>query len=133
MNLNYATQHQGRVAWDGTAATPIDIRRHVGYSFTFEATANVVADAVFNVEAAPADVANVCAPGTFAPVEEVVLCELWPATPGPQATITIPAGTKAGTVCTAALPCKPNAFVRLASGGGDTAKVKAVAILSGPR
>ena len=133
MNLNYATQHQGRVAWDGLASVPIDIRRHVGYSFTFEATADVVANAVFKVEAAPADVANVCVPGAFGPVEEVAYCELWPAAPGAQATITIPAGTKAGTVCTAALPCKPDAFVRLVAGSGDTGKVRAIAILSGPR
>jgi hypothetical protein len=132
MNLNYATQHQGRVAWDGTAATPIDIRRHVGYSFTFEATANVVADAVFNVEAArPMSRTSV----RRGPSRR---SKRWStANSGRQRQGHRPPSRSrpalAGTVCTAALPCKPNAFVRLASGGGDTAKVKAVAILSGPR
>jgi hypothetical protein len=131
MNLNYAAQHQGVLAWSGTAATPIDIRRHVGLSFTFEVTADLAANAVFNVQAAPASDVDPCLPGTFAPVPEVLTCVAdFGAQALPQATIVIPSGTKKGSICTAALPCRPDAFVQLASSTG--ASVRAVAVLSGP-
>jgi hypothetical protein len=133
MNLNGASQNQGIVAWDG-ASYPIDIRRHVHYSFTFQVTTDLAADTVFNVQSAPASAADPCAPDAFAPVAEMLTCmATWGAAPGPQASIMLPAGTVAGSICTAALPCKPNAFVQLVSGSGDTANVKAVAILSGPK
>lgn len=134
MNLNGASQHQGLIAWTGTAAVPIDIRHHVHYSFTFHTTAALAADAVFNVQSAPPSAADHCLPGTFVPVAEVLTCVAdWGTVPGPQATIVLPAGTPAGSVCTAALPCKPDAFVKLVAGSGPTASVEAVAILSGPR
>ena len=127
-------QNQGIVAWSGTAAAPIDIRRHVHYSFTFKVTADLAADAVFNVQSAPPSDADPCLPGTFVPVAEVLTCVSdWGAVPAPQATIHLPAGTKAGSICTAALPCKPDAFVQLAAGSGPTASVQVVAILSGPK
>ena len=134
MNLNGASQNQGLIAWTGTAAVPIDIRRHVNYSFTFKVTADLAADAVFNVQSAPASDVDICLPGTFAPVSEVLTCiSDFGAQPLPQATIVLPSGTKAGSVCTAALPCRPNAFVQLVSGGGPVASVQAVAVLSGPK
>jgi len=134
MNLNGASQNQGIVAWSGTAAVPIDIRRHVSYSFTFHTTADLAADAVFNVQSAPPSDADPCLPGTFVPVAEVLTCVAdWGVVPAPQATIHIPAGTKKGAICTATLPCKPDAFVQLAAGSGPTASVQAVAILSGPK
>jgi len=132
MNLNGASQHQGIVAWSGTAAAPIDIRRHVHYSFTFEVTADLVADAVFNVQSAPPSEADPCLPGPFVPVAEVLTCTAgWGVQPLPQATIVLPAGAKKGSICTAALPCKPDAFVQLV--GVGAANVRAVAILSGPK
>jgi hypothetical protein len=134
MNLNGASQNQGLIAWNGTVATPIDIRRHVNYSFTFKVTADLAADAVFNVQSAPASDVDICVPGTFAPVPEVLTCMSdFGAQGAAQATIVLPSGTKAGAVCTAALPCRPNAFVRLATGSGPVASVLAVAVLSGPK
>jgi hypothetical protein len=132
MNLNGASQHQGIVAWSGLAAAPIDIRRHVNYSFTFEVVADLAAEAVFNVQSAPPSDADPCVPGAFVPVPEVLTCIAdWGVQPGPQASIHIPAGTKKGSICTAALPCRPDAFVQLV--GVGAANVRAVAILSGPK
>jgi hypothetical protein len=132
MNLNGASQHQGIVAWSGTAAQPIDIRKHNNYSFTFHVTADLAADAVFNVQSAPPSDADPCVPGTFVPVEEVLTCvSNWGAVPAAQAKIILPAGAKKGSICTAALPCKPDAFVQVV--GVGAASVQAVAILSGPR
>jgi hypothetical protein len=132
MNFNYASQHQGVLAWSGTAAAPIDIRRHVGISFTFEVTADLAANAVFNVQSAPPSDADPCLPGTFVAVPEVLTCTAdFGVQALPQATIVIPSGTKKGAICTAGLPCKPDAFVQLASSTG--ASVRAVAILSGPK
>jgi hypothetical protein len=132
MNLNGASQHQGIIAWSGTAAQPIDIRKHNNYSFTFHVMADLAADAVFNVQSAPASDADPCVPGTFVPVEEVLTCTAgWGVQPLPQATIVLPAGAKKGSICSAALPCKPDAFVQLV--GVGAANVQAVAILSGPR
>jgi hypothetical protein len=133
MNINYSSQNQGVVAWDGTSY-PVDIRHHVHYSFTFQVDADLADDAVFHVQSAPPSAADPCVPDAFVPVEEVLTCvSYWGATPGPQASIMLPKDTKAGSVCTAALPCKPNAFVQLVSGSGPTASVKAVAVLSGPK
>jgi hypothetical protein len=132
MNFNYASQHHGVLAWDGAAAHPIDIRRHVGISFTFEVTADLAADAVFNVQSAPASDADPCLPGPFVPVPEVLTCTAnWGVQALPQATIHIPAGSKKGSICTAGLPCRPDAFVQLV--GVGAASVRAVAILSGPK
>lgn len=134
MLFNTASQNAGYPAWDGLAATPIDIRHHVHFSFTFHVTAAIAADAVFNVQSAPPSAGDPCVPGAFVPVPEVLTCvDGFAAVPGAQASITIPAGTPVGSVCVAALPCRPDAFVRLASGGGDVANVKVIAVLSGPR
>lgn len=134
MQLNYAIQNSSVVAWDGAAARAVDIRRHVGLSFTFETTADLAADTIFNVQAAPPSDTDPCVPGTFAPVPEVLTCVAdWGVQPGPQAAIMIPNGTKKGALCSAALPCKPGAFVKLAAGSGDTAKVLAAIGLHIPK
>jgi len=136
MNLNGASQHQGIVVWSGTAAAPVDIRKHNNYSFTFHTTADLAADAEFHFQAAPASDVDPCIPGTFVPVYEVLTCVaafVPPPAVLPVASIVIPAGTKKGAICTAALPCKPDAFVQPVAGAGPTASVQVVAILSGPR
>jgi hypothetical protein len=135
MNINVATQNQGRVAWTGGAtpvATAIDVRNHINFAFSFEVITDITTNAVFSIQAAPPSAGNPCLPGTFVPIPEISICGI-PAVPGPAATLTIPAGTKAGSLCSATLPCKPAAFVKLVVTSGDTAKVSAVAILSGPR
>jgi|SRR5262245_10915179 len=137
MNYNYASQSQGVVAWTGGAtpvATPVDIRHHIGFAFTFQATADLAADTVFEVQAAPPSQADPCLPGTFVDVPETLACESgFGATPGPKSSIMLPNGTKKGSICTATLPCRPDAFVQLKAGSGDTAKVNAVVTLYGPR
>src|SRR5262245_35000763 len=98
MNSNVAMQNIGVLAWDGAAAYPRDIRQYIRFAWTFEVTAAVAADAVFNIEAAPPSAADPCLPGTFVAVPEVAICDR-PAVPAAQATVTIPANTAIGTVC----------------------------------
>jgi hypothetical protein len=138
MNLNTASQNQGVVAWRAITAVnlnpPIDLRRHVNFSFTFHVTADIAADAVFEFAAAPPSDADPCLPGTQHPIEEVLLCAAsWGLMPANKTELTIPAGTKAGSFCTATLPCKPDAFIQVEPASGDTGKVEVVAILSGPK
>ena len=134
MNINTSSQHQGVLAWAVATSNPIDLRYHVHFSFTFEVIADLVADAVFNVQSAPPDEVDPCIPGVFVPVEEVLTCRsLWGAQGGPQATIVLPAGAKKGSICSATLPCKPDAFVKLIGSTGPVANVRAVAVLSGPK
>lgn len=130
MNSNVAIQNPGRVAFYGGTGTPIDIRRHTRFAWTFEVTAEIAADAVFQVLAAPASDADNCDPGALVPVPEVVICSN--AVPAEQSLFTIPAGTPVGTLCAVTLPCRPNAFVQLAAVSGTTASLQAVITLSGP-
>jgi len=133
MILNHSEQNQGVIIWDGVPR-PVDTRRHTSVSFDFHVTADLVADAVFIVQEAPADEADVCAPGIFAPVENVPLCDTDPhVVPTVNVTIAVPGGTKKGTVCYGALPCKPGPFVQLSAASGPTTNVRAIAVLSGPR
>ena len=139
MNLNTASQNQGVVAWRAITAVnlqpPIDIRRHVNFAFTFHVVADIVADAVFEFASAPPDPANPCVP--LLPqtkVKETITCSApWGVVATNDASLTIPAGTKAGTMCTATLPCKPDAFIQVEPSAGDTGKIEVVAILSGPK
>ncbi len=138
MNINVATQNQGLLAWRAVTAVPlnpgIDIRRHNNFAFTFHVTADIVADAIFEFAAAPPSAVDSCLPGTFANIAEVLSCTAsWGKVPATETKVTIPAGTKAGAICTAALPCRPNAFVQVQPGGGDTGKVEVIAVLGGPR
>lgn len=138
MNLNVAAQSQGVLAWRAITAVnlspPIDIRRHNHFAFTFHVVADIVAAAVFEFVAAPPSDADPCLPGTQHPVEEVLTCTAsWGTMPTGKTEVTIPAGTKAGSYCTAALPCKPDAFVQVEAVSGDTGKIEVVAILGGPR
>jgi hypothetical protein len=131
MNSNIGVQTSGTVAWDGAAATPGDLRRFVQFGWSFEVTAPIVADAVFFFEAAEPSDANICAPGPWSAVEAIATCH-GGINAGESATVTIPAGTPVGSVCAATLPCKPAAFVRLASAAGDTDSVVAVLLRQGP-
>lgn len=137
MNINVASQNQGVVAWTGLGAPnnpAIDIRHHVHFGFTFQVDTDIAADAVFEVQAAAPSDADPCAPGQFDPVEETITCMApWGTVPSPQSKVTIPAGTKAGTICTGTLPCKPNAFIKVMPVSGDTGRVQVVAVLGGPR
>jgi hypothetical protein len=139
MNLNTASQNQGVVAWRAITAVnlnpPIDVRRHNHFAFTFHVVADILVDAVFEFASAPPDPADPCIP--LLPqtkVKETITCSAsWGAVATDDASLTIPAGTKAGAVCTATLPCKPDAFIQVEPAAGDTGKIEVVAILSGPR
>lgn len=132
MNSNVGIQNVGTVAWDGTASFAADIRKFVRFGWSFEVTVDLAADAVFNVQAAPPSDADPCVPGAFAAVPEVAICDI-PAEPAAQATITLPAGTPAGTICAGTIPCRPNAFVRLTPvTPANAANVKVVLIRQGP-
>jgi hypothetical protein len=138
MNINVAMQNQGLLAWRAVTAAnlnpPIDIRKHNNFGFTFHVVDDIAADAVFEFVAAPPSDNDPCVPGQQHPVEEVLTCMAsWGAMPAGQTKVTIPAGTKAGSICTAALPCRPDAFVQIEAVSGDTGKIEVVAILGGPR
>ena len=136
MNLNHAIQHASRVAWDGAAPAAIDIRKYVNLTFSFEVVTALTADTIFNVMSAPPSDADPCVPGPWEPVPEVLTCVAGfgiAVFPEPQATIVLPAGTPAGSLCSAAIPCRPNAFVSLAAGGGETGSVRVTAGLHGPK
>lgn len=133
MNSNVGVQHQAVVAWTGAAAIARDLRRHARFGFVFEVTGAIAVDAVFGFEAAPASDADNCAPGAFADVEEIAICN-WnnPNLDLGRATVTIPAGTPVGTICAGTLPCKPDAFIRPEVISGTTANVRIVLVLDGP-
>lgn len=131
MNSLVTIQNVGTISWDGTAMTPTDIRKFVRFSWSFEVVTDIAVDAVFNIESAPPSEEDPCVPGAWSPVPEIAICDV-PAEPGPQATVTIPAGTPAGTVCAGTIPCRPDAFVRLNPASGDTANVRAVIVRQGP-
>jgi hypothetical protein len=136
MNINVASQNNGVLAFAGAAAAspPIDIRQHNNYAFTFHVKTDIAVEAVFKVQAAPPSAADHCVPGPFVEVPEVLTCMSdWGAVGAAQSTIHIPVGTKAGSICTGALPCKPNAFIKVLPVSGDTANVEVVAVLGGPR
>lgn len=132
VQANIGIQTAGTVAWDGTAAFEADIRHYIRFGWVFEVTADIVADAVFKVQSAPSSVADPCVPGRFTDAEAIGTCQS-PVLEGTAASVTIPAGTKAGTVCSGTIPCRPGSFVRLASVSGDTADVKAVLLRQGPK
>jgi hypothetical protein len=138
MNLNIAAQHQGVIAWSGLAAPvnpEIDIRHHNGFSFTFTVDSDIAVEAVFEVRSMPplstdnckGDVANA------SDIPQVMMCAMPGEVAAPKSLIKFPVGTKEGTVCTATLPCRPDAFIRLFAVSGDTGRITSVAVLSGPR
>lgn len=134
MNFNYSIQNAGAVAWNGTAAVPVDIRPYIGFSFSFQVLADIAADTKFNIQAAPPSDADACLPGAFADIEEVLTCVAggW-VQPGPKSEITIPAGTKKGSLCSASLPCRPGAFIQAVGAGAGAAAIMVVVTLHGPK
>jgi hypothetical protein len=135
MNLNTAVQNQGVIAWASAISNaPVDIRKHVNFGFTFHIKADIATEAVFEIVAAPESDADPCLPGAQHPIQEVLTCVAsWGVVPADKSTIHIPAGTKAGSMCTATLPCKPDAFVQVEPVSGDTGKIDVVIVLSGPK
>ena len=135
MNLNVASQNNGIIAWTSAIANPpVDIRHHVNFGFTFHATSDIAVDAIFEIVAAPPDAVDPCLPGAQHPVEEVLTCHApWGTVPNAKSQLTIPAGTKKGTICTGTLPCKPDAFVQVEPVSGDTGKIDVVIVLGGPK
>lgn len=131
MNHNVAIQNVPTVAWNGTASRAYDIRKFVRFAWAFEVIAELGADTVFKVQAAPPSEADPCLPGAFADIPDVSLCDRYGQS-GPQATITLPAGTPVGTICTGTIPCRPNAFVQVVPVSGETADVRIAMVRQGP-
>lgn len=128
---NVAAQHTPRVVWDGTTHRHLDMRKYTVYAFSFEITATLTADVTFNFEAAAPSDADPCVPGTWEAIPETAICSSEVA-PGPQASVTIPAGTEPG-VCTGTLPCRV-AFIRAQNGAGtEHANVLIAGVQSGPK
>jgi hypothetical protein len=132
MNINVATQSAGVLVFAGTTSSAVDIRHHVYFAFTFKVTAAIATAAVFEVQAAPPSAGDPCVPGAFVAVPEVPICSSL-AVPAVNSRITIPIGTPIGSLCTATLPCRPAAFLKVIAVSGDTANVQVVTTLSGPR
>lgn len=130
MNHNVGIRNPGLIAWNGAAAFPRDITKFLHFGFTFEVVAAVAVDAVFNIVSHPGTLADPCVPGAASPVPEVALCD--GAEAGPQATVTIPAGTPIGTICSGTIPCFPDKFVSLAAASGTVASIRAVMVFNGP-
>lgn len=128
---NWAIQNQPRVAWDGEASFPLDIRKHVGFAFSFEIATALTQDTVFEIQAAPPSVADNCVPGAFVAVPEIANCE--GAEGAANSRITLLAGTPARTICSGTIPCRPDAFVQIVAVSGQTAQVRVAAVLSGPK
>jgi hypothetical protein len=121
---NPAIQNVPSLAWDGTAASAADIRKHIRFGWSFEVTSAIAVDAVFKVQAAPASAVDNCVAGVFSDVAAMPTC-VGAAVAG-AATITIPLGTAIGTICSGTIPCRPGAV------SGTTASVKAILVRQGP-
>lgn len=132
MNHNPAIQNVPSRAWNGTTAFPADMSEFVYHAFAFEIMNDIVVDAVFKVQAAPASAGDPCVPGTFVDINAVATCMGEAIAPGTDETIVIAAGTEAGSLCSAAIPCRQK-FVRLQSVSGDTDEVFAFHLRSGPK
>lgn len=132
MNHNNAIQNVASRAWAGSTAYPADMSEFVYHAFAFEVIADIGVDAVFKVQSAPASAGDPCVPGTFTDIDATPTCmgELF--APGTDETITIPAGTPVGSLCSAAIPCRQK-FVRLAAVSGETGDVLAYHVRSGPK
>jgi len=129
---NPAIQNVPSIAWDGTAAFSTDIRPFIRFGWSFQIAGAIAVNAVFRVQAAPPSLVNNCLPGTCVAVLAPPMCDE-NLLPGALATVTIPAGTPIGSICSATIPCRPDAFVRLAAVSGSPVNVRAILIRQGPR
>jgi hypothetical protein len=128
---NPGIQSPGVIAWDGAAARFHDASKFVDFGFTFEVLTDLAADAIFVVQFAPASAGDPCVAGTPYDAPANAVCQA-PLEPDAVATVTLPAGTVAGTVCSGTVPCRPDKFVGLRHVSGGT-NVRAVLVRQGPR
>lgn len=133
MKTNPGIMHTALVAWDGAAAIPRDVTNYSQWAFVFEVKADLAADAIFEVDGFDRLAADRCQhdPATAEAVVDIPICTAV-ATPAPNSRFIIPAGTKAGTVCSGTTPCNVGPFVGLRhiSGGAD---VSATILMTGIR
>ena len=132
MNRNVGIQNQGLIIWDGANNYARDIRRHTDFGFVFEVRGDLGADTIFKVMAHDPDPTDICAAGPAYEVPEVPICQHPAYVPADTTDILLPAGTPAGSICSATIPCRPAAFVSLSPVGGSTSNVIATIILTGP-
>lgn len=132
MQTNTGPTTLGLVAFSGVVSTPIDISNYVNFGFTFRVDTTLIADTVFNFQSHPGTPADPCIPGAAVAIDTIAKCSDDSFVAGVQASVTIPAGTVAGTVVVCTIPCRPDRFVSVAAGSGNTASVTVVAVLHGP-
>lgn len=132
MQTNVGTQVKNIRVWDGAAATLGDVTTHTQFGFQFTVTADIAADAVFTVQAANPTDADPCIADAPFDVEAVAQCDTVLSATG-LAEITIPAGTLAGSVCAASIPCRPAKFVGITGTSGDVANAVVDMLLAGPK
>lgn len=129
---NPGIQTPGVIGWDGTTAYARRINDYVDFGFVFETVADLTADAVFAVQFAPPSTADDCVPGAFVDAIDNAVCAGPDFVPGGPALITIKAGTPAGSVCSATVPCRGGKFTKLRAVSG-AADVRAVILTQGPK
>lgn len=131
MQADAGIQNVSTVAWNGTTSYPVDIRKFLRTSWSFEVKTVPLVNVQFAFESAPPSTSDNCVPGAFTPVNKIGSCDNDIGNAIVPETFTIPAGTPVGTICTGALPCRPDAFVRVVAVTGG-ASVFVVAIRQGP-
>lgn len=129
---NPAIQNRVARAWDGAASYSKDITDFVSFGFSFEVIAAIAADAHFKFQSAPPSDADPCVPGVFTDVPAVATCMGETIVPGTLAEVIIPAGTPVNSICSATIPCRNDAFLRIVGTTGTIASVWAYWVLHGP-
>jgi hypothetical protein len=130
VNFLNTVQNSPSRAWDGTTSYPKDVVAYNNFGFSFEVLTTLAADAVFKFQSAPPSAADPCVPGTFTDIVAIARCTT-PAV-GALETITIPAGTVAGSSCSGTIPCKAGKFVQIVGVSG-AANVFVTMLRSGPQ
>lgn len=114
-----------------------DLRFWTRFAWSFTINTTLAQDTTYVFEYAEPSDADPCVPGDWEPVPEIATCQepAYSNEAPEQASITLPAGTEAGQVCSATIPCRPGAFVRMRhqGPGGNPGSVDAVILLQGPK
>lgn len=129
MNFNVGLVNPAVIMWDGTTARDRDISGAIAFGFSIEVVTTLTADATLFFASANGSDTDPNVPGAFSPLLEPLLCQI-PSASTTQASLTIPAGTVAGTVLAATVPCVPGKFIRLTA-GTNAASLRVVIVYHG--
>lgn len=130
MNTNPNIQNVPCLVWDGATMEPLDIRGFARFGFTIKVKADLAEDVVLKVMCADPSEDDACVPGEFTPVPEIAICDS--GMTADETTVTIPAGTIAGTACAFTLHCKAGAFLSFVVDSGPATSICILAVLQGP-